>query len=95
MFEVGKFYNTREFSSSIIHRGRRGMFSQPHSKDNKANLTAPPKGIGAINLPLSVCLSVSLYVSDAKLEELALRIFLIFWIQLGDDKCRKVTKIVF
>ena len=39
-----------------------------------------------------VSLSVSLLVCDAKLEELALRIFLIFWIQLGDDKCRKVTE---
>ena len=43
----------------------------------------------------SVSASVCLSVSDAKLEQLALRIFLIFWIQLGDDKCRKVTKSVF
>ena len=37
-------------------------------------LVAPPKGIGAISLPLSVSLSAR----DAKLEELAPRIFLIF-----------------
>ena len=51
-----------------------------------------PKGIGAINLPLSVRPSVSQSVRNTKLQELALRIFLIFWIQLGDDKCRKVTE---
>ena len=39
------------------------------------SLVAPPKGIGAINLPLYV----SLYASDAKLQELALRIFLGFF----------------
>ena len=56
---------------------------------------APPKGIGAINLHPLVSPLVCQFVRNAKLEELVLRIFLIFWIQLGDDKSRKVTKSVF
>ena len=45
-----------------------------------------------MNSLASVCLSVCLSVSDAKLEKLALRIFLISCMKLGDHKGRKVTE---
>ena len=47
----------------------------------------PRREIGAINLPLSVSQSVSLSVRDAKLQELAPRIFLLF--------CMKLVEFIF
>ena len=56
-------------------------------------LFGPPKG-WSYELML-VCPLVRLFVSDRKLEELALRIFLILCMKLGDYMGRKVKETVF